>query len=957
MSSHVPLNIDDFYEYYDPDEDLDENRSSPVNTRSVPFSTHSPVQPFSTHSPIQEARSASSTSFRSLRRTPRLQEPPSSRLQTPSSRAPSATFPQQPSPTLTSSEPTPSPEPQHLEELAALSEHPDPHEHPLSEEATTTSAEEAQGFRQIVDQPSYWPRPSTLLSSRTREAVLFALEALRHGKGKDYHELTPDLTEELAEMADLPRGGQPPGTVPASRAHNGGSRAGPVPVSGTHPPSGVRTPTDVMRARRDREARKRAEQEAIQRQQDEEVPNMPRRTQEQPIPEAKAEAMAQKRAALRQEQAESGYPQESFLRSSGTQDPGATSSRRSENVPLSTQTGSNRQRGASVSQAQPRPVASSRYDPQQQSTEGEPTGYVRTRAPRRSSNTPSAANPPPAQPAPQSEPQATQQSGSRSGFPHAFERWETLSSHWEGLTSYWIRRLQENSNELNREPLSQQMSRQITDLSAAGANLFHAVVELQRLRASSERKFQRWFFETRTEQERAREREAELVKQIEDERKQRVDNSSHINAARAERDQRIKAEDLVKEMRRELQISKEEARRAWEELGRREQEERDRTTSLRNGEPTLVGGVQVVPMTQGVSSRQTSSAQRPPTREGPYAGGPGPSTMGGQTESRRGPESVASPEEELREEQEYGYDQPSVSSAQSDPFESNTAGRDPQYYEQQRPSQSAARPTAAGSVPSPSRGYRQTAPNTAEPAFYQQGSSAETSIHQPMQTSNGLTSPVPVPSDPGRSYIPSTAGSEGYGEGEEEYEIDSQGNYRLDQHGQPIVYRSTAGGQGRPISSVPSDDDDDYDVQDQIQREREYRQQYGGPPSTGRTSNPATSTSSSSAGRPTAGTALTPLQRQEQQQRQASGGSYHSAATVSSPQSQGSQSSQQQQPADYSGQGWGGPGATGWESITTRHRHPTRLSDVLEEDERSRRTSPSRQSMISGGGMERGMGR
>ena len=91
----------------------------------------------------------------------------------------------------------------------------------------------------------------------------------------------------------------------------------------------------------------------------------------------------------------------------------------------------------------------------------------------------------------------------RTSFPHAFERWETLSAHWEGLTSFWIRRLEDNSNEINRDPLSQQLSRQVTDLSAAGANLFHAVVALQRLRASSERKFQRWFFETRAEQEHA----------------------------------------------------------------------------------------------------------------------------------------------------------------------------------------------------------------------------------------------------------------------------------------------------------------------------------------------------------------------------------------------------------------------------------------------------------------------
>lgn len=100
-------------------------------------------------------------------------------------------------------------------------------------------------------------------------------------------------------------------------------------------------------------------------------------------------------------------------------------------------------------------------------------------------------------------------------FPHAFERWETLSSHWEGLTSYWIHRLKPN-DDLSGEPLNKQMARQITDLSAAGSNLFHAVVELQRLRASSERKFQRWFFETRAEQEKSSETIAQLQTQLYD---------------------------------------------------------------------------------------------------------------------------------------------------------------------------------------------------------------------------------------------------------------------------------------------------------------------------------------------------------------------------------------------------------------------------------------------------------
>ncbi|KAM0323153.1 hypothetical protein ACHAQA_009003 [Verticillium albo-atrum] len=194
----------------------------------------------------------------------------------------------------------------------------------------------------------------------------------------------------------------------------------------------------------------------------------------------------------------------------------------------------------------------------------------------------------------------------RNSFPHAFERWETLSAHWEGLTNFWIRRLEENNKDIERDPVNQALSRQVTDLSAAGANLFHAVVELQRLRASSERKFQRWFFETRADLERAQEVNALLETALDDERRARADA---IREAVTNEQNNSLNKTRFEEMRKELQISKEEARRAWEELGRREQEERERTISLQAGQPTIVGGVQVVPMTQGVPSRHSSARQ------------------------------------------------------------------------------------------------------------------------------------------------------------------------------------------------------------------------------------------------------------------------------------------------------------------------------------------------------------
>ncbi|KAI1025808.1 hypothetical protein LB503_006780 [Fusarium chuoi] len=106
----------------------------------------------------------------------------------------------------------------------------------------------------------------------------------------------------------------------------------------------------------------------------------------------------------------------------------------------------------------------------------------------------------------------------------------------------------------------------------------------------SERKFQRWFFETRTELERAQEVNAMLEAALDQERRGRADA---IREAVENERGTSKAQKQLAEMRKELSISKEEARRAWEELGRRQ--------------PTIVGGVQVVPMTHGGPSRHQSS--------------------------------------------------------------------------------------------------------------------------------------------------------------------------------------------------------------------------------------------------------------------------------------------------------------------------------------------------------------
>jgi hypothetical protein len=369
--------------------------------------------------------------------------------------------------------------------------------------------------------------------------------------------------------------------------------------------------------------------------------------------------------------------------------------------------------------------------------------------------------------------------------------------------------LEQNTEEVRREPLAQQMSRQITDLSAAGANLFHAVVELQRLRASSERKFQRWFYEHRQEQERAQEREAQLEHTLRVEREARAEAVANMDRMSTEKKN---AERMVVEMKRELQISKEEARRAWEELGRREQEERDRTFSLREGQPTLVGGVQVVPMAQGMG-RHGSVSQRPHTGDEAYDVGPS------------GSQGI---------EQHYSYEE-GQSPTDTDPFTEASRHGAPHRHEPDVPSlaqgtyipsgalagvpTSTARPSARSQAPEqthiPAPLHLQRPPETQQgrgqattsqpEAFYQQ---PEAYLHRDTASS--------VAEDE-RSYTVASQ-AEGTSEGDEEYAIDQFGNFILDDAGHRVPYRD-----------LRSQDSDEFEAEAR-RRELEHLQHYGTAP-------------------------------------------------------------------------------------------------------------------------------
>ena len=474
-------------------------------------------------------------------------------------------------------------------------------------------------------------------------------------------------------------------------------------------------------------------------------------------------------------------------------------------------------------------------------TKTQPTGVPNTTKPQ-----PSTTDPP---------------RNSSATFPHAFERWETLSSHWEGLTSYWIKRLQGNSAELSGQPVNTQLARQVTDLSAAGANLFHAVVELQRLRASSERKFQRWFFEVRDDQEKTTERIAQLEADLAAAR-QGTDVQPSIPSPPSPEELRRQAEQLaieeiekikrqcaleIKEKNRELEISREEAKRGWEEIGRLEQRDRDRTFSLRRGEPTVLGGVQVVPF-QPEGSRQTRGqagglSQHPPETA---------ATAYGAYNATRS-------ETDTDPFTEGGYD------SQAAPHGIPTPSRQPQAPPTVRTgteSESPARPRTAGQPFSSSSTY---AANPQTPAssggFYKQ-SGAETTLHP--------TQPR-VPGQDNRAYAISE-------HSEDDYQVDDNERIMHDLQGNPIGQRTN------PSSEIS----DEYDVLEQLEQSQMFTR--GLPESYGQAGRYTTS----------------------------NGGSH--------------------QAPDYSGSGYGGQD---WEGVP-QHHHPSRLSNILEEDERSRTSETSR---------------
>ena len=446
---------------------------------------------------IPSRPSSSSGSTRTLRRTPKFEDPPFPRR-----RASSVQIPNPPRFDQPAYQPTQQPD------------------LPLSEEGGGSTT--PRGSRPPSPEGSYWPTRSRHISKRTESAIRWTLEeAIR----KPFP-FTPDLLEESALMSNL--GGRSVPVTTNGSTQNGGPRATAGPAPGSQAPTArVMTPKEIMKRRTDREARNKAEGEARQREQEaieEERLRERARIRKEALEPAGvaagintggAEAGGSRRARPAGGRTSgtdlpvlgeiSNERQSDRARPGGTargstvpaslpstyvpagvrsQDQSSIPTRPAEKENMPGPRYTSRTAPASVSQSQPRQA-----QPQTRAASATYRTASQTKLPSGAGATTQAQAGPSAAPSTSERPPAAQTSGGEprnpttSSFPHAFERWETLSSHWEGLTSYWIRRLEGKTDEMNREPLNQQLARQVTDLSAAGANLFHAVVELQRLRA------------------------------------------------------------------------------------------------------------------------------------------------------------------------------------------------------------------------------------------------------------------------------------------------------------------------------------------------------------------------------------------------------------------------------------------------------------------------------------------
>ncbi|KAG9839885.1 hypothetical protein KCU68_g9322, partial [Aureobasidium melanogenum] len=388
------------------------------------------------------------------------------------------------------------------------------------------------------------------------------------------------------------------------------------------------------------------------------------------------------------------------------------------------------------------------------------------------------------------------------------------------------------------------------------------------------------------------------------------------------------------EDRRELLIAKAEARRAWESLGDMEAKNSEIMTNLRQGIPTNIGGIQVVPM----HAAGAQDAERRPTT----AASTGQSPQYHQVRSQQPQQThhVQQQYQPIVPDIQYQADEPSPTN--TDPFtESARAGQQLHHEPDMQQFESDVRqPYPSGGTPASTS----TARTAISP--HQQRRDISPQEISPLSPNVTTTRPVIQPSQaaaigplsdqpelfyqqpPGKVYLHSPPGSgtartktpvaeavqstrdlgsrpsyESDTTEGTEYEIDEHGAVRRDAQGRPVVYRNPNRGAAQNISHGSSEE---YDTAADVAHERELAARYG--------------------------VGMPPSQIPRAPTSSAEAMASFATSTADDVESAGYRDAE---PADYEGAGFG----SDWEALQSRHHHPTRLSDVLEEDERSRTTA------------------
>ncbi len=115
------------------------------------------------------------------------------------------------------------------------------------------------------------------------------------------------------------------------------------------------------------------------------------------------------------------------------------------------------------------------------------------------------------------------------------------------------------------------------------------------------------------EQEQAQQKYAEIEKALDRERDARANAIAKFSKVESKKNtfsHTKSIEQMIEDMRRELDLIKQEAQRAWLELGKTEQEQRDRMAYLQVEGHTIVDDVQVVSMMQKSTNQPFMKEER-----------------------------------------------------------------------------------------------------------------------------------------------------------------------------------------------------------------------------------------------------------------------------------------------------------------------------------------------------------